>query len=129
MKTCRDRQTRHKIGSFYGGCIYAYRGACEVSCPEVYGLAAVWRSLLKDPPQRDRAGHVRRQGFVVTIDLEALTREEEEPIVCGHHCGWNVYASTQWKATGPMSVSSRNRLLRRNRERRGLVIMLESGVM
>ena len=35
----------------------------------------MWRSLLKDLPQEDRAGHVRRQGSVMTIDLEVLTRE------------------------------------------------------
>ena len=35
----------------------------------------MWRSLLKDLPQGDRAGHVRRQGSIVTIDLEALTRK------------------------------------------------------
>ena len=35
----------------------------------------MWRSLLKDLPQGNRAGHVRRQGSVVTIDLEVLTRE------------------------------------------------------
>ena len=29
--------------------------------------------MLRDLPQGDRAGHVRRQGSVMTIDLEALT--------------------------------------------------------
>ena len=74
-KTCRirDRYQRHTTDSFRGGCISAHRGAREVSCPESHGPAAVWRSLLKDLPQGDRAGHVRRQGSVVTIDMEALT--------------------------------------------------------
>ena len=31
--------------------------------------------MLRDLPQGDRAGHVRRQGSVVTIDLEALTHK------------------------------------------------------
>ena len=53
------------------------KGAQEVSCPDVHGPAAVWRSMLKDLPQRDRAGHVRRQGSVVTIDFEALMQMKE----------------------------------------------------
>ena len=44
-----------------------------MSCPEVHRPAAVWRSMLKDLPLRDRARHVRRQGSVMTVDLEALT--------------------------------------------------------
>ena len=31
--------------------------------------------MLRDLPQGDRAGHVRRQGSVVTVDLEALMRK------------------------------------------------------
>ena len=31
--------------------------------------------MLRDLPQGDRAGHVRRHGFVVTVDLEALTQK------------------------------------------------------
>ena len=49
----------------------------EANCPEIHGPAAVWRSMLKDLPLRDRAGHVRRQGSVMTVDLEALTRVKE----------------------------------------------------
>ena len=49
----------------------------EVSCPEVHGPAAVWRSMLRDLPQRDRAGYVRRHVFVMTVDLEALMRAKE----------------------------------------------------
>ena len=50
-KTCktRDRFQRH-TNSFQGGCVSAHLGAREVSCPESHGLAAVWRSLLKDLP-------------------------------------------------------------------------------
>ena len=33
--------------------------------------------MLRDLPKGDRAGHVRRQGFVVIVDLEALTHEKE----------------------------------------------------
>ena len=74
MKTCRNQRQR-QTDSFRGGCISAHRGAREVSCPDGHGPAAVWRSMLRDLPQGDRAGHVRRQGSVVTIDLEALTRK------------------------------------------------------
>ena len=35
----------------------------------------MWRSILKVLPHGDRAGHVRRQGSIVTVDLEALTCE------------------------------------------------------
>ena len=73
MKTCKFRDRYQKTYSFYGGCIFTQRGAREVSCPEVHGPAAVWRSMLRDPPQGDRAGRVRRQGSVMTVDLEALT--------------------------------------------------------
>ena len=31
--------------------------------------------MLRDLPQGDRAGYVRRQGSVVTVDLEALAHE------------------------------------------------------
>ena len=73
MKTCRVQ--RQRIDLHTVGCISAQRGAHDVSCLERHGPAAVWRSMLRDLPQGDRAGHVRRQGSVVTIDLEALTRE------------------------------------------------------
>ena len=48
-----------------------------MSCPEIHGLAAVWRSMLKDLRLRDRAGHVRRQGSIFTVNLEAFTRVKE----------------------------------------------------
>ena len=35
----------------------------------------MWRSMLRDLPLEDRAGHVRRQGSVVIVDLETLARE------------------------------------------------------
>ena len=73
----RDRNERQKTNTFTFCCISAQKGAKEVSCPEIHGLAAVWRSILKDLPQRDRVGLVRKQGFVVMVDLEALTRAKE----------------------------------------------------
>ena len=33
--------------------------------------------MLKDLPQRDRAGHVRRQGSVVIVNMEALTQKKD----------------------------------------------------
>ena len=60
MKICRDRYQKQKTDSSSRGCLSAHRGAREVSCPESHGPAAVWRSMLKDLPQGDRAGHVRR---------------------------------------------------------------------
>ena len=70
MKT--SRVPRQKADSHRIGCISAQRGACEVSCPEVHGPAAVWRSMLRDLPQEDRARYVRRQGSIMIVDLEAL---------------------------------------------------------
>ena len=72
-KTCRVRDRYQKTDSFSRGCISTQRGAREVSCLESHGPAAVWRSMLRDLPQGDRVGQVRRQGSVVTIDMEALT--------------------------------------------------------
>ena len=60
------------------GCRFAHPGALVASCPERHGPAAVWRSLLKDLPQGDRAGRVRRQGSVVMVTLEALTRSRND---------------------------------------------------
>ena len=76
----------------------------------------MWRSILKDLPQGDRTGRVRRQGSVVTVSLEALTREKEKhlqmPLRLGCPCIHPV--------EGPKAprVYLRNRLLRRDRERR-----------
>ena len=72
-KTCSIRYQRQKVDSHTGGYISAQRGALEVSCPERHGPAAMWRSMLRYLPQGDRAGRVRRQGSVMTVDLEALT--------------------------------------------------------
>ena len=98
-KTCsfRGRYQEHTDSFRDRGCISAHRGAREVSCPEVHGPAAVWRSILRDLPQGDRAGYVRRQGSVVTVDLEAWTREKEIRDIYRCHCGWDVHAFTQWK--------------------------------
>ena len=62
----------------YRGYRYAQLGVTEASCPDVHGPAAVWRSFAKDLPPGDRTGYVRRQGSVVTIDLEALTQAKEK---------------------------------------------------
>ena len=48
-----------------------------MSCPEFHGPPAVWRSMLRDLPQGDRARRVRRQGSVMTVSLEALAQEKE----------------------------------------------------
>ena len=79
MKTCnfRDRSLRQKTDLFTYGGISAQKGAREVSCLEIYRLAAVWRSMLKDLPQRDRARDVRKQGSIMMIELEDLTRAKE----------------------------------------------------
>ena len=88
----------------------------EASCPEVHGPAAVWRSRLKDLPQGDRARRVRRQGSVVTVSLEALAHEKEktsadatEAKMCTHLSSGGLKAPR---------VYLRNRLLRRDRERK-----------
>ena len=119
MKTCsvRDRHQRQRTESYGFGCISAQRGAREVRCPEIHGPAAVWRFMLKDLPQRDRERRVRRQGSVVTVDLEAVAH------VKGRKASANATAagmsmhphSGRPKAT---RVYLRNRLLRRDRERR-----------
>ena len=88
LKACQlqyQRQKRRPRMHSTRGCT-AHKGAfLEVSCPERHGPAAVWRSLLKDLPQGDRTGRLRRQGSVVMIaSLEALTRVKED-YVCRHH--------------------------------------------
>ena len=69
----RQKKVMTTIPAQNRGCRFAQLGAREASCPGGHGPAAVWRSYVKDLPQRDRTGYVRRQGSVVTIDLEALT--------------------------------------------------------
>ena len=115
-KTCRTQRQR-QTDSFRGGCLSAHRGAREVSCLDGHGPAAVWRSMLKDLPQGDRAGHVRRQGSVVTIDLEALTRRRDQRL----SADTTVAAMSMHPPSGrprATRVYLRNRLLRRDRERR-----------
>ena len=77
MKSCRNRGQRQTTDLFYGSYISTHRGAREVSCPEIHGPAAMWRSMLRDLPQGDRAGYVRRQGSVVIVDLESLMHRKE----------------------------------------------------
>ena len=119
MKTCRvrDRNQRQKTDSCNFGCISTQRGVQEVSCPEIHGPAAVWRSMLKDLPPRDRARHVRRQGSVVTIDLEALACMKERRLPANT----TVAGMSMHPPSGGLKaprVYLRNRLLRRGRERR-----------
>ena len=117
-KTCSIRVQRQRhIDSHTGGCIFAHRGALEVSCLERHGPAAVWRSMLRDLPQRDRAGHVRRQGSVVMIDLAALTRERRKIMSADTTvAGMSMHPpSGRPRAT---RVYLRNRLLRRDREQK-----------
>ena len=80
-KTYRPVPREKKMTSVpaqYRGCRFAQIGAREASCPDVHGPAAVWRSFAKDLPLGDRTGYVRRYGFVVMIDLEALTQAKEK---------------------------------------------------
>ena len=117
MKTRKSRDRDQKTDSFTIGYISAHRGAREVSCPESHGPAAVWRSLLKDLPQGDRVGHVKRQGSIVTIDLEVLMRERRNRLSADTTAaGMSVHPpSGRPRAT---RVYLQNRLLWRDRERR-----------
>ena len=121
QKAChyRSRQMKntqphhqHKIG-----CISARKGANEASCPEVHGPAAVWRSMLRDLPQGDRAGRLRRQGSVMTVSLEALTQEKEVRTSADATVAGMSMHPPSGRAKAPR-VYLRNRLLRRDRERR-----------
>ena len=98
------------------GCRFAHTGATEASYPGAHGPAAVWRSFAKDLPQRDRTGYVRRQGSVVIIDLEALTRAKEQTPAGVTEAQMYMHLPS----AGPKAprVYLRNRLLRRDRERR-----------
>ena len=76
----------------------------------------MWRSLLKDLPQGDRTGRLRRQGSVVIASLEALTRVKETTSADTTEAGMSMHPpSGGLKAP---RVYLRNRLLRRDRERR-----------
>ena len=114
-KTCQIQ--RQKTDSFQRGCVSAHIGAREVSCPDGHGPAAVWRSMLRDLPQGDRTGRVRRQGSVVTVDLEALTRKRDQRLSADTtEAGMSMHPPIG----GPKAprVYLRNRLLWREHERR-----------
>ena len=120
QKACqyRSRQMKntqshhqHKIG-----CISARKGAVEASCPERHGPAVVWRSFVKDLPQGDRTRRVRRQGSVVIVDLVALARVKEQRSADPTVAGMSMHPPSG-RAHAPR-VYLRNRLLRRDRERR-----------
>ena len=98
------------------GCLSTQTGAVEASCPESHGPAAVWRSILRDLPQRDRAGRVRRQGSVVTVDLVALARKKEQRSADPTVAEMSMHPPSG-RAHAPR-VYLRNRLLRRDRERK-----------
>ena len=100
----------------HSGCVFAHTGALEASCLERHGPAAVWRSFVKDLPQRDRTGYVRRKGSVVTVDLVALAREKEQRSADPTVAGMSMHPPSG-RAHAPR-VYLRNRLLRRDRERR-----------
>ena len=100
----------------HSGCVFAHTGALEASCPERHGPAAVWRSILRDLPQRDRTGHVRRQGSVVTVDLVALARVKEQRSADPTVAVMSMHPPSG-RAHAPR-VYLRNRLLRRDRERK-----------
>ena len=76
----------------------------------------MWRSLLKDLPQGDRTGCLRRQGSVVIASLEALTRAKETKSVDTTEAGMSMHPPSG----GPKAprVYLHNRLLWRDRERK-----------
>ena len=119
-KTCRTRfrdRYQRQTDSFSRGGISAQRGAREVSCPERHGPAAVWRSMLRGLPQGDRVGHVRRQGSIMTVDLEALTHKRRSLL----SADTTVAAMSMHPPSGrprATRVYLQNRLLQRERERR-----------
>ena len=72
--------------------------------------------MMRDLPQGDRAGRVRRQGSVVTVSLEALAHEKEKTSADATEAKMCTYLpSGGLKAP---RVYLRNRLLRRDRERK-----------
>ena len=117
-KTCSIRGQRQTPDLFRDrGCVSAQKGAREVSCPDGHGPAAMWRSMLRDLPQGDRTGRVRRQGSVVIVDLEVLTRRKDQRSSADTTvAGMSMHPPSG----GPKAprVYLRNRLLRRDRERR-----------
>ena len=117
-KTCRPllRQKKKTISTQYRGCKFAQIGATEASCPDGHGPAAVWRSFVKDLPQGDRIGYVRRQGSVVMIDLEALMQAKEKTPAGVTAVRMSMHPPSA--GSKAPRVYLRNRLLRRDRERR-----------
>ena len=118
-KTCKPVLRQKKMTTVpaqYRGCRYAQLGATKASCPDIHGPAAVWRSFAKDLPLGDRTGYVRRQGSVVMIDLEALTRKKDQTSADVTEAKMSMHLPS----AGPKAprVYLRNRLLRRDRERR-----------
>ena len=119
LKACQSqyqRQKRRPRMHSTRGCTAQSGAFLEASCPERHGPAAVWRSLLKDLPQGDRTGRLRRQGSVVIASLEALTRAKETTSADTTEAGMSMHPPSG----GPKAprVYLRNRLLRRDRERR-----------
>ena len=81
MKACKSVPKQKKnttVSAQFKGCKFAQIGAREASCPDGHGPVAVWRAFVKDLPQGDRTGYMRKQGSVVTIDLEALMQVKEQ---------------------------------------------------
>ena len=71
---------------------------------------------MRDLPQGDRAGRVRRQGSVVTVSLEALAHEKEKTSADATEAKMGTYLSSG--GLKAPRVYLRNRLLRRDRERK-----------
>ena len=120
QKTCKistQRQKKKISHTHIGGCKSAQSGARVASCLDGHGPAAVWRSLLKDLPLGDRAGRLRRQGSVMMVSLEALTHGCRNTVPAGTtEVGMSMHPPSG-RAKAPR-VYLRNRLLRRDRERR-----------
>ena len=105
-----QRQRQKTTSAQYSGCRFAHSGALVESCPERHGPAAVWRSILRDLPQGDRTGRVRRQGSVVMVSLEALTHGSRNSLPAGTtEAGMSMHPPSG-RAKAPR-VYLRNRLL------------------
>ena len=116
-KTCSTVQRQRKIRETqHSGCRSTHPGALVASCPERHGPAAVWRSLLKDLPQGDKAGRMRRQGSVMTVSLEALTQSRTDLSADTTEAEMSMHPPSG-RAKAPR-VYLHNRLLRRDRERK-----------
>ena len=62
----------------------------------------------------------------MTIRLGGFDAGEGEEDIWRCHCGWDVHASTQWKATGRTSLPSQHIIAEDQRERQ-LMNASESG--